>query len=312
MLTELNQDIEAGKATLSEDAWSEWLWDCDLHATLAPKFNRCHLLGLLIARYRATFQPESMDLRLHEALPTIVHGSKLASELSLRQLRDALEDLQLHWGLHTSDWDSAISVLDALFARFGALNMRPQVHDDLAAIEPETPLRMGNAAIRRFVVTFCVLYRHAHLETNCEDHDEAMPPQDCVQGFHVQAGLDKFYEHAMFSDLPPAARIVYKQDFAGMYHCVTQVVYFHFPDYARERQISLEEIRTGKSHKNCLSAALELHPDVPVVMEDGIWQKGWNWMLVSGGNVFLISPERRIHRATCLWALVALNRPHGA
>jgi hypothetical protein len=306
MLKELNADLEAGRDTLSEDTWMEWLWNSDPHATLSPKFNRCHLLGLLIARYRAAFQPECMDLRLSEALPTIVHGSKVVSELSLRQLRDALEDLQLHWELHTREWDKAMSVLDALFARFGTINARPQAHDDLASIDPETPLRMGNPAIRRFVVTFCVLYRHAHLETTCEDHDEDAPPEDSVQPFHVQAGLDKFYEHAMFCELPPAARLIYKQDFAGMYHCVTQVVYFHYPDYERGRQKTLDEIRAGTSPRHCLSVALELHPDMPVVMEDEMWQKGWNWMLLSGGSVFLISPERGIHRASNIWTLMRL------
>lgn len=303
-MAELNRDIEAGRATLSEETWSEWLWHSDPHAPLSPKFNACHLLCLLIARFRAEFQPEDMSMRLHDALPSIVHGSKLASELSLRQMRDALEDLQLHWDLHTRDWDKAIVMLDALFARFGALNSRPQTHDDLASIEPETPMRMGNAAIRRFAVTFCVLYRHAHLEMTCEDHPGPTPPEMSIQSYHVQAGLDSFYEHTMFADLPPAARLIYKQDFAGMYHCVTQVVYFHFPDYARKRQQSLDEIRAGNSPLHGISVALQLHPDIPVVMEDEMRKVGWNWMLMSGGKIFLIAPDLTAHRAACIWTLV--------
>ena len=306
MLARLNRDLEAGKATLSEESWNEWLWGCDPHAALCPTFNRCHLLGLLIARYRALFQPESMNVRLHDALPSIVHGSKVASDLTLRQLRDALEDLQMHWDLHSRDWDRALQVLDGLLARFGALNLAPQAHDDLASVEPETPLRMGNAAIRRFTVTFCVLYRHAHLETHCEEHAVPLVPEDTVQSYHVQAGLDAFYEHAMFADLPPAARLIYKQDFAGMYHCVTQVVYFHFPDYMRRRQLSLDEVRAGMSLVNCLSVAQELQPEIPVVMEDEMWREGWNWMLLSGGKVYLIGPDRSVHSAQSLWTLSRL------
>jgi hypothetical protein len=307
MLSKLNQDLEAGRATLGEESWNEWLWGSDPHAALCPNFNQCHLLGLLIARYRATFQPESMAVRLHDSLPMIVHGSKVISDLTLRQLRDVLEDLQMHWDLHMLDWDKALAVLDGLLARFGALNLVPQAHDDLASIEPETPLRMGNAAIRRFTVTFCVLYRHAHLEMTCVEHDTPCEPELSVQTYHVQAGLDIFYEHSMFADLPPAARLIYKQDFSGMYHCVTQVVYFHFPDYARKRQQSLDEIRAGGSPVNCLSVALELHPDIPVVMEDEMWHSGWNWMLVSGGKVYLIAPDRSVHRAQSLWTLMALT-----
>ena len=307
-MQDLNRDIEAGCPTLSEDTWMQWLWGSDPHATLAPKFNKCHLLGLLISRYRATFQPESMDTRLHDMLPSIVHGSKVASELTLRQLRDALEDLQLHWGRHTQNWDNAIAALDALFARFGAFNLRPQTHDDIASIEPETPLRMGNAAIRRYTVTFCILFRHAYLEMTCEDHPGPSTPDPSIQTYHVQAGLDSYYEHAMFADLPPAARLIYKQDFAGMYHCVTQVVYFHYPDYARKRQLPLEEIRSGNSSLHCLSVALQLYPEIPVIMEDEMWREGWNWMLMSGGSVFLIAPNRVAHRATGLWSLMHVRQ----
>jgi len=306
MLGRLNRDLEAGRATLGEESWTEWLWGSDPHAELCPHFNQCHLLGLLIARYRASFQPESMSLRLHDALPTIVHGSKVISELSLRQLRDALEDLQMHFSLHTRDWDKALAVLDGLLARFGALNLVPRAHDDLASIEPETPLRMGNAAIRRFTVTFCILYRHAHLEMTCVEHEEVPEPETSIQTYHVQAGLDAYYEHSMFADLPPAARLIYKQDFAGMYHSVTQVVYFHFPDYARKKQLSLDEIRAGTPPVNCLSAALELHPDIPLVMEDEMWREGWNWMLVSGGHVYLIAPDRTVHKAQSIWTLMRI------
>lgn len=303
-VSRLNRLLEEGTPFLDEELWRHWLWDCGLHEPLSPKFNRCHLVGLLIARHKAKFQP--FDVRLCEALPNIIHPSKRSSELTLRQLRDAVEDLQVHWADHCKCGDGVVDVIDALWTRFGSLNLMDQsgALDDVASLDPETPGRMSNAAIRRFTVLFCVLYRHLDLEASCI-HVETPPSQDLdIQNYHRQAGLDAFHEHAMYADLPPAARITYKQDFAGMYHSITQVVYFHFPDYARKRQISLEDIRLGTQHLHCLSVALELRPDIPVRMEDDQWEGTWGWILLPGGKIYLVSPERKVHSADTIWQLL--------
>jgi hypothetical protein len=261
-----------------------------------------------MARYKALFHPASMDLHLAALFPTIVHGSVMVADLSLRQLRDATEDLQLHWAAYTEDWDGALTALDALFARFGALCLTERAHDDLTAIDAETPLRIGRAALRRFTALFCVLYRHAHLATTALDPPTPPAPNHGIQLYHVQAGMEAFYLHAMHADLPPAARILYKQDFAGMYHCVTQVIYFHYPSYERRRQMDLQAIREGTSPVNALSAALELHPDVPVIMEDDVRPAGWHWILLGSGKVYLIDPQRNAHTGPCLWTLLAMTR----
>ena len=57
----------------------------------------------------------------------------------------------------------------------------------------------------------------------------------------------------MMADLPPAARIIYKQDFQGMYHCVTQVVYMHFPSYDRKQQHENEHPFQDRSHDSDFS-----------------------------------------------------------
>jgi len=304
-LAELNRRLEEGTPFLDESLWRQWLWDCDLHEPLAPSFNKCHLLGLLVARHRAKFQ--SSEVRLGDALPNIVHPSAMSSELTLRQLRDAVEDLQVHWADHCKCGDGLVDALDALWCRFGSLNLgENQCLDDLASLDPETPHRMSDACLRRFTVLFCVLFRHLELEAACV-HVDTPPPDDLdIQNYHRQAGLDAFNEHAMYSDLPPAARITYKQDFAGMYHSITQVVYFHYPDYARKRQVSLGDIRTGKHHLHCLSVALELRPDIPVWMEDDAWGGTWGWVLLPGGKIYLMSKDRAVFSADSLWQLMAL------
>jgi len=304
-LSQLNSSIEAREACLSEPLWRRWLWECDMHAPLSPKFNESHLLGLLLARQKAIVDP--VDVRLAELLPSMIHGPKRTSELTLRQLRDALEDLQMHWPEHCKHGDSVVDVLDALWTRFGMINLQENCClDDLSSLDPDCPTRMSNAALRRFTVIFCVLYRHLDLESSCTH--VADPPADLpdLQSYHRQAGLDAFHEHAMYADLPPAARITYKQDFAGMYHSITQVLYFHFPDYARQRQISLEDMRGGLSHLHCLSVALELRPDIQVRVEDEQWQKGWNWLLLPGGKVYLASAQHGVFTAPSIWRLLEL------
>jgi hypothetical protein len=90
-----------------------------------------------------------------------------------------------------------------------------------------------------------------------------------------------------------------------MYNCVTQVVYFHYPDYRRRTQQGLEDVRGGRSLVNCLSVALELEPDIPVCYEDDSLKPGWNWMLVAGGRVYLVSPEREVFTGACIWPLLS-------
>lgn len=303
-LSDLNRMLDRDERCVDDALWQQWLWGTDLHAPLCPHFNRSHLLGLLIARHRAKHDPYSV--RLGESLPGIVHDSKLSCDLTLRQLRDAVEDLQMHWVAHCAKGDGVVDVLDALWARFGELNLAPQLGlDDHASLDPVDPSRMSNAAIRRFTVIFCVLYRHLDLEARAEPTKNTCHGIE-IEKYHVQAGLDAFYEHAMYADIPPAARITYKQDFSGMYHSITQVVFFHFPDYARKRQVSMEEIKLGKSQLHCLSVALELRPDIPVKMEDEQWEKGYNWVLLSGGKIYLVTPDREIKCADDIWCLMGL------
>ena len=297
-ISEWNRALEGGAIDLPVDLWEEWLWRCDPLGPLTPDFNRCHLLGMLVARRQARIPSE--DVRLGSSF---VHGAVPVGTFTLRQLRDACEDLQMHWDRHSLDYDACLAALDALLARLGAFLWTEHDHDDQASVDAETPRRVGKAALRRFTVIFLVLYRHLQLAERATCVHGVEPNLD-VQPYHVQAALEAFNEHAMHVDLPPAARVVYRQDFSGMYHCVTQVVYFHFPSYARRHQLSLDEIRSGESPWHCLSAALELYPEIPVTYEDEAMRvASWQWMLLSGGKVYLLGPDRAVVDGRCLWAM---------
>ena len=98
----------------------------------------------------------------------------------------------------------------------------------------------------------------------------------------------------MHSDLPPAARLLYRQDFSGFYHCVSQVVYFHFPSYERQDQIGLEELREKGSPVFTLAPVCEMYPEIILCYEDDtLTDNAWNWVLM-GKRVFLVRPNGSI------------------
>lgn len=215
MISQWNREFEEGKQTLPEEAWDKWLWGCDMNVPLTQHvmLNEMHLLGLLIARYRARYQPQTMDVCLGGFWPHIVHGAKNVRNLTLRQLRDTIEDIQMHLSDYSSDWDNVTRALNALLGRFGEMNLHtqlPGVMDDLASTDPENKGRLSLPFIRRTTALMAVLYRHVHLASVAEEC-ETVEANTCIEHCHIEAGLDTFYKHAMHADLPPGARIIYKQ-----------------------------------------------------------------------------------------------------
>ena len=131
---------------------------------------------------------------------------------------------------------------------------------------------------------------------------------EAVQEFHIQASMESFYRHSMHMDLPPAARLLYMQEFAGFYNCISQVVYFHFPSYERKTQLSLEQIRSGKEAPlHSLAPFMEMYPEINLCQEDECWKDGaWNWV-VMGARVYLVNPHKEIFYSKNLLALLALH-----
>ena len=89
-ISELNSNFEEGISNPPPTVWHEWLWECDL-AEPAEKLNKSHLLGLLIARYKALQDPTEV------CVPTMVHKHTRTGTLTPRQLKDVVEDVQMHW-----------------------------------------------------------------------------------------------------------------------------------------------------------------------------------------------------------------------
>jgi hypothetical protein len=302
-IAEKNKQFEMGNLELNESDWNEWLWCTDMHEPIQPRFNLNHLYGLLLSRYKALLHKNSLNqFRVCDIIDSIVHSNKNVADLTFKEFRNMMEDIQIHWHDYFKQ-NQFEQIVDVLFVRFGMFNLNEQTFDDLSAIDPENPLRLNDATLRRFLSAFCVMYRHIDLEAKSNNITKKIDKDFDIQNFHVQAGLDIFYEHAMLADLPLASRIQYKQDFKEMYHSVSQVTYFHYPNYARKKQISLEDIQIGNNAIHCLSVALQLRPDIPCVYEDEMCPPSWCWMLLTGGTVYLISPDKNVYCADRIWNL---------
>ena len=290
-LSVLNANFEAGVSDPPQSVWNEWLWGCDLAepVTVDCLLNRAHLLGLLIARYRALREPELMDVCIR--LPQMVHQGTRVSIMTARQLKDAIEDLQLHWSeyIQTRDVDELTELVDACMTRFGAFNLYPAVYQDVGMRDPTHSDRMAVLCVRRLASILCILYRHLDLMHRWVEPAGASDTSSMeeIQQFHIQSSMDEFHCHMMRADLPPAALMIYKQDFSGFYHCVSQAVYFHFPDYERKTQLELDALRSGDFPIHALASVREMYPDVALCYEDEIPAQGmWSWVLM-GSRLYL-------------------------
>jgi len=295
-LLSVNSAFESGAEDPPATIWNEWLWESDLAepVTVDCMLNRSHLLGLLIARYRALREPELMNVCI--SVPNMTYSNTRVSVMTPRQLQDTLQDLQMHWARYVDEIDPSVllELTDAVMARFGHFCTCSAVYDDVSMRDSSDAGRMSLPCIRRFVSTLVVLYRHLDLMDRCTPPPCVEESPELVQDYHVQASMEAFYKHTMHADLPPAAKLLYRQDFAGFYHCVSQVVYFHFPSYERKVQLKLDAIRSGMHPVHTLAPLMEMYPEIELCYEDEVPAKGrWTWILMCGGRVYLTDGAER-------------------
>lgn len=240
-----------GQAMLPDSLWIEWLWQADpmQECSMDLMMNRMHLLGLLVARYRASRQGSNNATLAHilqqgqKAGKSHNNNNRLwlfdgpVSRYTLRQLTDSLQNLQIQW----SHWalfavPKMQDAVDALFHRFGVLasgtgssSMLNSPYDDPGSIEKcqgdESKVVLTRICIRRLVGTFLVLYRHMHCWEAKELVEEEEGDTDCgVKMHHILAASDDFSRLSMQWDLMPGAMLNYVHDFRGLFNCVSQVL----------------------------------------------------------------------------------------
>ena len=283
-----NEILETGASPPDEGAlrrelagldWSTCLWRtrATREITVHSVLNEMHLLFLLLARARALLAPPPAAARLGVLLssPTAELVPVPVAALSLRQLLDAVQNLQATWGALVAGEDAEClqDALDVCMARFGVLATGLHAAavldcDDFVEVAPDHRRSLTAAAVRRFSAFFFVAYRHAHLAgaAIALDADEPLAMQ--VHSHLVTASLDDFYRCAMYWDLLPASVLQYRHEFTGMFHSVSQVMYYNNPSYARRRQVGVDAIAAGSAPEHMLPIMMQAYPEVVVVHED--------------------------------------------
>ena len=130
---------------------------------------------------------------------------------------------------------------------------------------------------------------------------------------HREASLDDFYQNSMLADLAPGFIMQYRSRYAHLFHSISQVVYFHYPQYCRKKQIPLTDItKHGAPHISVLPLLQQLFPSVPVFYEHtgGCClhehaQHPWSWLMLSG-FVLLVRRDGKMFAAHDLRSLVTL------
>ena len=136
----------------------------------------------------------------------------------------------------------------------------------------------------------------------------ALPVEDLVEvnGHHKEASAEVFFSLSMTADCMPGSVVQYVHKFAYLFHSISQVVYYNFPTYNRQRQLPLEKLQEANAPDiNLLPLLTELRPDIPVLCEHtGAGHRAthaqhkWSWVLWTQ-YVFLVDGEMKVYVATC-------------
>lgn len=115
---------------------------------------------------------------------------------------------------------------------------------------------------------------------------------DMIKAYHQEAANDYFNELQMYYALKPAQRLIYSHNYRGLFNNISQVIYFHSPDWVRSAPMELSRIR--ESDMNALPALCSILPKTPVLFDDGAAMPFGN--VLPGVPFWLVSLSR-----TYLW-----------
>lgn len=301
-----------GTPWLQLHTWERWLWGTNPHEEFHPDvmMNENHLLGLFLARYMATYYEQAAQANLSALLPRPLHLFPCkAADLTLRQLRDTVQNLQCYWMRERAyEMPNSMAFLDACMCRFGQLAIEggdAEVMNDQGAVEDDVcgKLRLTGTSIRRFVSVLLIFYRHLYIETNRVDIDA---PGD--QGFdcnillhHMRSACDEYYDLSLHWALMPGYKLLYVHDFPSMFHSISQVVYFHNADHALVPHDLRPELATvGQMEAVHVVPVLQhLYPDIDVLFEcaDLVEHSTKNRyaFFVIARRVYLLTPEIKFY-----------------
>lgn len=317
-LAPLNETLET-TGQMQANLSARWVWGSNPEEALVPTalLNQCHLLGLLLCRVQPTPGQQTYQARAHTPRGLVLLP-KPPADMTLRELRDSVDNLLIEISAPNAlslpaEAQHANSFIDACFRRFGVLasqgGTEEVLNDNLNVEENEAgapALKLTRPCLRRFIASFLIAYRHAHLAAIARP----VPPDpfDCgIRKHHMEASNDDFALLCMRMRLPAAAVLNYKQDFTGFFNHISQVVYFNNPTYEPLRRIPLADVPMGDPMQ-VLPAIQQLYPGIKTHYEEDNFDITrplgyWAWIVLPG-RIYLVGPDSTVYHSTNITSLL--------
>jgi len=315
---QLKEWTESGESENSIHAMMEdWLAKSD-PAEKGDKhiiLNRMHVMGCVLARY-AQFVFEEDGRRVQDLLPDCEEAKICETSIdsmSWRELKHTCDNIQICW-TRISAKEGVVGLCWKLFSRLGFYlsHAFPNGAKDDHATNPINDVdskcphgdgyfRLTDIAIMGAVDLFFSLFRYVYVERMAlpvpdrKRHLLRDPVQ--IHHHHLEAATDTFYQATMHDDVKVGALLQYMHRFSGMFHSISQVVYYHDPGYRRRKAAgSLEELRAAASQMDWIPVLQQIYPELELYHESvnfrDLPRDRWFWYHAPG-KVWLVAPRLR-------------------
>jgi len=328
-----------------------WLIECDRSAPVdeESKYNEMHVVGIglcaLLHRCElGTYENFCLAAALGPHASRVVMHAEPVSEMSWLQLSETLTALQLEFKASITwsenlGYDTCIdyaALMLVVLKRVGfwlsrqwrRVDVDGAGADDSEALQGLVDLDRENwrcvrpacvvqvldgvhalLSLVRLLLTAEVVALHSPVAD--ERRDEVR-----LYNHHREASIDDFYEMSMVADCMVGSVTQYKHKFQFLFHSISQVVYYHYPTYERQRQQPMAFLEDyGIPGTNLLPLLLQLNPDMPVFYEHtGAGQRAayaahpFSWAFMSG-YILLVSRAGKVFCAQDLRSLLLLTVP---
>ena len=104
--------------------------------------------------------------------------------------------------------------------------------------------------------------------------------------------------------------------FRSMYNHVSQVIYFHKPQYERTPRVDLTEMLESCDPMQLLPAIRQIHPEIEILYEECSIDLSapcdkWYWIVLPR-RVYLVSPSSKVYFSNNILALLSVYAQSGA
>lgn len=339
---------EAVTAGTLQGCLRTWLTACDRGAKAelvhGCMLNKMHLHGCALCVVASRYVREQA---VHTSLRTtlrawhdkLVFTDKTISMFEFEDVHAVICALQLQFAQMYEKSDNAfvcavdvVSCCVLLLAQLGHwLQVKYKMPLPPNAKEDTQELNMPDAALKGFVDVdhdrFCTVRMDAlaflldalhsmlslHYMLTQAEFVGALPAGELVEvnGHHKEASAEVFFSLSMTADCMPGSVVQYLHKFAYLFHSISQVVYYNFPTYNRQRQLPLQKLQEANAPGiNLLPPLTEMRPDIPVLCEHtGAGhrathaQHAWSWVLWAQ-YVFLVDRDMKAYVADDLRTLL--------